>query len=574
MKPNNKQRKQLQHSRGVALITTLLLLSLFTVMTLAMVIATTSDTLIDGYYRNFRGSFYAADSGINAARQYFVNQFDGATLPSDTWSSLGTTIVGNLTNSSSGFGAYQTILGSQTKSWPGTFKVDSANTYLADATHPPTCTPSYTGGATGLTCVQVAHTSGLTVTNYAYSYPYKITVIGQSRTNEQNTIEEQGSIVVNVAVASSVTTNTSFAAWGTLFDKYAICSSPFVKGTMTGKFFSNQSWNFGDNGLVGNGSYIFTGAVGAVDANVGYMYSDTSRTCDQKNTTTDSHSGTTIAPTFQGGLLLGQQAIPMPTDTFSQQRAVLDGYGACAPAGASQTCTSPTTADMSVLRTAAGTQWPASGTQPTTGVYVPYTTTAGAGCSTPPCFTGGGIYVQGNADQITMTASTSGSGSSAHNLQVFAIKQGSTTTTVTVDLTGGTTTISDNLGHSSGTIHGVPMNNNTSTEAALLYVNGAISGTSGSTTTGLTGPSSGAAIQDGSAVTVTATGTIAITGNITYSHEPVTLTQQGSTPADTLIPGVTNVLGIYTSGGDIQMRPTSNVSTMEVDASLAMISSG
>jgi hypothetical protein len=114
------------------------------------------------------------------------------------------------------------------------------------------------------------------------------------------------------------------------------------------------------------------------------------------------------------------------------------------------------------------------------------------------------------------------------------------------------------------------MNKNSSTEAALLYVNGRIGTTSG-TITGLSGPSSGPAIQNDSAVTVTSTGNVVITGDIKYSTEPVTLTQQGSTPAGTLIPGATNVLGIYTSGGDIQLKPPTNVSSMQIDASLAMI---
>ena len=77
MKPNNTLTTYRHDSRGIALITALLLLSLFTVMTLAMVIATSSDLLIDGYYRNLRGSFYAADSGLNAARQFMMNQLAG-----------------------------------------------------------------------------------------------------------------------------------------------------------------------------------------------------------------------------------------------------------------------------------------------------------------------------------------------------------------------------------------------------------------------------------------------------------------------------------------------------------------
>ena len=60
----------------MALVTTLLLLSLMVAMTLAMVIAVTSDSLITRYYRNFRASFYAADSGLNVARQYMLDQLE------------------------------------------------------------------------------------------------------------------------------------------------------------------------------------------------------------------------------------------------------------------------------------------------------------------------------------------------------------------------------------------------------------------------------------------------------------------------------------------------------------------
>ena len=57
MKPQKHLHKRLQNYRGVALVATILLLSLFTVMTLSMVIATTSDTMINGYYRNFSRIF-------------------------------------------------------------------------------------------------------------------------------------------------------------------------------------------------------------------------------------------------------------------------------------------------------------------------------------------------------------------------------------------------------------------------------------------------------------------------------------------------------------------------------------
>src|SRR5579864_2340790 len=60
--------------RGVALLASLLLLLLMTGLSVAMVMSVRSDMLINGYYRNFRGSFYAADSGLNIARQTLVAQ--------------------------------------------------------------------------------------------------------------------------------------------------------------------------------------------------------------------------------------------------------------------------------------------------------------------------------------------------------------------------------------------------------------------------------------------------------------------------------------------------------------------
>src|ERR1035441_5584341 len=126
---NNYWKTVNERNRGVALVTALLLLSLFTVMTLSMVIATTSDTLIDGYYRNARGSFYAADSGINVVRQYMVNQLNSdvpspfTTFSTPISSAQEQAILTTIGGTTSGFGAYQTTLGSQTSSWAGKFEV-------------------------------------------------------------------------------------------------------------------------------------------------------------------------------------------------------------------------------------------------------------------------------------------------------------------------------------------------------------------------------------------------------------------------------------------------------------------
>jgi hypothetical protein len=108
-----------------------------------------------------------------------------------------------------------------------------------------------------------------------------------------------------------------------------------------------------------------------------------------------------------------------------------------------------------------------------------------------------------------------------------------------------------------------------SANATMLYDNGNI--------TSLAGPGEGqAAIQDGTALTVTAAQNVTITGDIRYKTEPVTLTQNQipGTPADTLIPGADKgqSLGIFTAGGDIQLKNQQSSTNLQIDASLASIS--
>src|SRR6478672_3711954 len=125
-----KRRRARQDERGVALITTLLLLMLLTGLTLAMAWSARSDMLVNGYYRNFRGSFYAADSGLNVVRQAAINQFSpgvglpttfaagAAPIPTGTEATIASTINTN-------FASYTALTGTgkgqAANSWPGQF---------------------------------------------------------------------------------------------------------------------------------------------------------------------------------------------------------------------------------------------------------------------------------------------------------------------------------------------------------------------------------------------------------------------------------------------------------------------
>src|ERR1700742_1441359 len=64
---------QTRNQQGITLITTLLLLLLLIGMSLTMVLAVSSESLINGFYGRYRGSFYAADSGVAAGRQQLMN---------------------------------------------------------------------------------------------------------------------------------------------------------------------------------------------------------------------------------------------------------------------------------------------------------------------------------------------------------------------------------------------------------------------------------------------------------------------------------------------------------------------
>ncbi len=550
----SKQRRSGKDERGVALITTLLLLMLLTGLTLTMAWSARSDMLINGYYRNFRGAFYAADSGLNVVRQAAINQFaPGLGLPATFTAGAAPIPAGTeaviakaINDSYAGFTPITgTGQGVAANSWPGQFKLPTANSFQLS---PVSCTvigtPAPAAGKPAWSCTNLPPNT----TQFTYVYNYSITVQGQSKGGENATLFDRGQItlVANVVNASS---KTSFAAWGMFIDTYNICDGgTLVPGTISGPVFTNGSWNFG------TGKYTFTDKVGSAGPTAGYQ----NGSC----VPVAGPSGNGIAPTFQKGFTLGQPAVPLPTNDFNQQRAVLDGKG---------TGGQPTQSELNTtLRDAKGNSYPSSG-KPSTGVFMPVTNSGGV-----PTFTGGGIMVEGDAN-VTLTPSGAAG-------QIYQITQGSTTTTITIDPTpkvgfpNGTTTVSVN-GSSQPTISGVPTMFDPSTGSNLgydtmLYVDGNI--------TGLSGPAQGSpAINDGTALTITAAKNVTLTGDLLYKSPPVTLTANGSTPADSLIPGNDHgqTLGIFTASGDIilndkQINPKTGKfdGVMEVDASLATIS--
>ncbi len=266
-----------------------------------------------------------------------------------------------------------------------------------------------------------------------------------------------------------------------------------------------------------------------------------------------------IHPNFTGGFNVSQPTVALPTDSFNQEQAVLDGIGLAS--------TPPTNAQLNaVLKNAAGTAYPAGGTG--SGVYVPYTVTGSPAVKT---FSGGGIFVQGDA-AVTLLPTTSSTTS-----QTYQIVQSGVTTTLTIDPaagSAGTTTIST-PGLGTQIINGVPQQMSSSGlsmgDATMLFVNGNI--------TSLSGPGQGqASVQNGTALSIVASGSnnITVTGDILYKTEPVTMTgtPTSTPPIDQLIPAnnTGQVLGLFTAGGNVYLNNSQSNGNLEIDASIATIS--
>jgi Tfp pilus assembly protein PilX len=575
--------------RGFALVFTLLLLGMMSLMALAMVLSSSSDMLINGYYRNARGSFYAADSGLNIARQQLVN-YTQNNLPQVLTVPSSTTLVSDATAALSTLSTWQT-------STPLTKDGQAVNSWTASFTIPNTTScPTTFGLASGSPVQQ--YDSNKNPIGYYSIFSYQICAMGTAQGSEQTTVSESGTIKFSVSGVDSGTTH-SFSYYGAFIGQFTPCLGPLVPGYLTGPMFTDGAWQFGTSG-----TYTFTDFVGQENADFDFWFGNN---CIQSPTASYKSGSQTIAPQFQGspspGYALGQSAASLPANDFSQQWAVLDrvgtGEGSSAPTAAQMNSGNLTGSGgvppYPPLQTASGTAYPTTGA--TSGVYLPYTTSGSVNT-----FDGGGFYVAGNA---SITLSTSGT-----SAEVYAITQtsGSTTTTTTITTdplaspptswscpsgTTGTTAVTTQVtttGHhhssttttTSNNFCGVPMDQAVSPAqpGTMVYVNGTITGLSG-TGQGVAG------IQNYNAITIAANGEIDITGDLIYATEPVTTSANqvvpgtspaccNGSPADTLIPGhdYGQVFGIFTANGNIVFSSSYSNDNLEVDGSMAAIANG
>ena len=137
-------------------------------------------------------------------------------------------------------------------------------------------------------------------------------------------------------------------------------------------------------------------------------------------------NGTTDVPYFYGGFTRGATSITLPSNSFSQQNAALGrNPGDTTP---------PTNSQINMALTGSS-----SSSSPATGIYVPHTGTTVTG----------GIYVQGDLTKCLMKEDAAGN-------QVYALTQGSSTDTVRVNRTAGTTTFYDASAQVAKGLQGLP----------------------------------------------------------------------------------------------------------------------
>src|SRR5207253_2867002 len=270
------------NERGVARVIMLVILSLTTALGLAMYVSANSDLVINGFYRNFHGAFYAADSGLNISRAQLLNQLVAAvpgTFAVPPIASPATVATNAQSYITTNYGNFVSLNASQAaNSWKEQFKVTGVTFSLAPGS-PTVTTRDASNNPTG----------------YSYIYNYTLTTMGAAQGTEQALVSESGSLILGIS-ASSTTTQVSFSSFGTFIDNYPPCLGWLVPGTMSGPMFTNGAWQFT------TGTYIFTDPVGQANANADFWFGST---CVQSPTSSYKKGSQTIKPTFQGGFNLG-----------------------------------------------------------------------------------------------------------------------------------------------------------------------------------------------------------------------------------------------------------------------------
>ena len=538
--------------RGMALIGVMLIMSLLLMLALAVTFTSLSDKSITSNFKNLTSGFYAAEAGVNNLHRLLRNdRFVMASLPDPPRVSVGyPTLNPNefITAAEAAF--------NKAESFPNNAAYKTKIKILDIQVPYPTGDIDPAHASNRVKLINPLYPRLGQVEPYSVKYQLESVGEGIAGLNGAVTLVEEGVVNFNLLVRSEgggirVGSFSEFALFTDKFDPYNP-EGPFIYQGLgpgdrfAGRVHTNERFGFW---TVADGSNppTFRGYVTQAYKSASYYRHAGGMPPPPVDADSDIVDGVLVAPKFLAGFDRGVDPIPPTANAFDQARAVLDG-------GYALSGGPPTDGELHTsLRAAGDLSTPLTDpTDPTTttptlpkGVYVP---------TDGESFSGSGIYVMGDADQVQLTADPSG------DRQIIKITQGKQITTIVIDIAAATTTI--DAGNGTRTLRGVPKDRSIvekgNRSAASLYVRGDLKSLHGPGRDSKGQPIP--AIDSNFAVTVTAGGTpngdsrvpvtggsITLTGDLTYETPVV------DSAGNAINPDANNVLGIFASGGNINI---------------------
>ncbi len=597
MKKVKKEKAKVSvKEQGMALITTMMCLMLCTSLGLAVLFNSTGEAALSGGFMRNEQAFYAADAGIGIAREAIRKELNNAiknptitpatlsystrvvydngvpyTLVTVDTAQLSTALSNSQLLGATGVPATTAKaavvnvnrLNAMTNSG---YTVD-INVELVNVTNIGVLDLQYVGLNSSF--VKVALDYAQRVASATATYRYTVTSTGNNGVSSGN-INRATANAVEVGLISATLEATivkggalqpptqSFSEFGTFLNHWN-GTSVWASGVFQGKVHSNDAMRYNSSNIV-----TFVGAV--TQANSNYIHNNTSYAVSGIVPNSVPKTGMNVNSTYTTTAVK-----ELPKNSFSQELAVLNSsgvpdstYPAATTGALAGLPPKPTAAQLAAeLRDVSNSAAVISGTTIANGIYLPVVNNGGVNA-----IDGGGIYVKGDVAELKLSIS----GES----QVYAIKQGTVTTTITITpptaTSSGQTVIT--RGSTTQTYQGVPLDKHSSVSSEYkpgvqLFVDGAISQLHGAAASSGAVPAS---ISKNTSLSITSTSDIQVTGSITYEEPVLTATGSAITYANNYTPK--NVLGLFTNSGKMIWKPdtayTGTNASMTVDAAIAV----
>lgn len=305
-----------RNERGAALVTTILLLVLISVLVVSFLTMVSSERAMSSNVHVARAAVYAADAGIRTSQQSLANMA-------------------------------RSRLDSLIAIYPGNGPVITKPSLLFPTGAIPTSstTPKFTANAT-----VVFTDSLLSLVTQVYNYRYTVTSTGTQGSLGTRTVQSQGILKLS-------TGRGSFADYLMFTDKHTLPDGGAIwfttSGTFEGRMHTNGEYRF-------QGAPTFMDLITSVNSKA-WFYNKGSNT--ELN---NDHNSSIDVPKLYGGFKRSQATVTLPTNSYNQQNAALglDPTSAVSPSYAT-------------IRTQLGLG--AGTTAPPNGIYLPNAASAVTG---------------------------------------------------------------------------------------------------------------------------------------------------------------------------------------------------